>query len=78
MPGGWLIPVAIMVILSFPPVSILILIITTLCVLRLIRCVSGKLVGHEVVIMLTGLVWGFWIGFGISAAGTLLGEIANF
>lgn len=36
------------------------------------------LFGHEIVAMLCGLVWGLWIGFGIVAAGTLLGEIGNF
>ena len=28
--------------------------------------------------MLCGDVWGVWIGFGIVAAGTLLGELGNF
>lgn len=36
------------------------------------------LFGHEIVAVLCGLVWGLWIGFGIVAAGTLLGEIGNF
>ncbi|KAJ7578312.1 hypothetical protein C8J56DRAFT_1112396 [Mycena floridula] len=36
------------------------------------------LFGHEIVAMLCGLTWGLWIGFGIVAAGTFLGEIANF
>lgn len=55
MTGGWLIPVAILVVISFPP-----------------------LFGHEIVAILCGVVWGIWIGFGIVALGTLLGEIANF
>ncbi|THV00371.1 hypothetical protein K435DRAFT_458830 [Dendrothele bispora CBS 962.96] len=54
-PGGWVIPIVILIVLSFPP-----------------------LFGHEIVIMLCGLVWGLGIGFGIVAAGTLLGELANF
>ncbi|EJD05334.1 uncharacterized protein FOMMEDRAFT_152631 [Fomitiporia mediterranea MF3/22] len=53
--GGWLIPITILFVISFPP-----------------------LLGHEIVAMLTGVIWGFWIGFGITAAGTLLGEIGNF
>ncbi|WVQ84285.1 hypothetical protein IAT38_006437 [Cryptococcus sp. DSM 104549] len=36
------------------------------------------LFGHEIVAILVGVVWGLWIGFGITAAGTLLGEIGNF
>ncbi|KAJ7581903.1 hypothetical protein C8J56DRAFT_958471 [Mycena floridula] len=52
---GWLVPIAVLFILSFPP-----------------------LFGHEIVAMLCGLVWGLWIGFGIVAAGTFVGEIGNF
>ncbi|KAL1738582.1 hypothetical protein HDZ31DRAFT_4945, partial [Schizophyllum fasciatum] len=36
------------------------------------------LFGHEIVAVLCGLVWGLWIGFGIVAAGTFLGEIGNY
>ncbi|PFH48524.1 hypothetical protein AMATHDRAFT_87049 [Amanita thiersii Skay4041] len=36
------------------------------------------LFGHEIVAILCGLVWGLWVGFGIVAAGTFLGEIGNF
>ncbi|KAF9242818.1 snare associated Golgi protein-domain-containing protein [Melanogaster broomeanus] len=52
---GWLIPIAIFFVISFPP-----------------------LFGHEILAIVCGLVWGVWIGFGITAAGTLLGEIGNF
>ncbi|KLO10013.1 hypothetical protein SCHPADRAFT_943175 [Schizopora paradoxa] len=52
---GWLIPVAILFVMSFPP-----------------------LVGHEIVMILVGVVWGLGPGFAIAAAGTLLGEIGNF
>ncbi|KAI0636341.1 hypothetical protein C8Q77DRAFT_1051572 [Trametes polyzona] len=54
-PGGWLIPIGIMFIISFPP-----------------------LFGHEIIAVLCGDVWGVWIGFGIVAAGTLLGELGNY
>ncbi|OJT05830.1 Golgi apparatus membrane protein TVP38 [Trametes pubescens] len=54
-PGGWVIPIAIMFVLSFPP-----------------------LFGHEIIAVVCGDVWGVWIGFGIVAAGTLLGELGNF
>ncbi|WRT64248.1 uncharacterized protein IL334_001179 [Kwoniella shivajii] len=54
-PGGWLIPLAILIVVSFPP-----------------------LVGHEIVGILCGLVYGLWIGFAILAAGTFLGEIATW
>ncbi|WRT68099.1 uncharacterized protein IL334_005074 [Kwoniella shivajii] len=36
------------------------------------------LFGHEILAVLVGAVWGLWIGFGITAAGTLLGEMGNF
>ncbi|KAI0365523.1 hypothetical protein BV20DRAFT_973068 [Pilatotrama ljubarskyi] len=55
-PAGWVIPIAIMFILSFPP----------------------QLFGHEIIAILCGDVWGIWVGFGIVAAGTLLGELGNF
>ncbi|KAI0951488.1 hypothetical protein AcW1_008522 [Taiwanofungus camphoratus] len=55
LPAGWLIPIAIFFVISFPP-----------------------LFGHEIVAILCGLVWGLWAGFGIVAAGTFLGELANF
>ncbi|KAH9846287.1 hypothetical protein C2E23DRAFT_744432, partial [Lenzites betulinus] len=54
-PGGWLIPIAIMIVMSFPP-----------------------LFGHEIIAILCGDVWGVWIGFGIVAAGTIFGELANY
>lgn len=52
---GWIIPVLLLFVLSFPP-----------------------LFGGEIIAVLCGLVYGVWIGFGIVALGTLLGEIANF
>ncbi|KAI6012236.1 snare associated Golgi protein-domain-containing protein [Pisolithus marmoratus] len=52
---GWLIPIGIFFVISFPP-----------------------LFGHEILAVVVGLVWGVWIGFAITAAGTLLGEIGNF
>lgn len=51
LPAGWLIPIAILIVISFPP-----------------------LFGHELVALLCGVVYGLWIGFGIVAAGTFLGE----
>lgn len=52
---GWIIPVLLLFILSFPP-----------------------LMGGEIIAVLCGLVYGVWIGFGIVAFGTLVGEVANF
>lgn len=52
---GWLIPIAMFFVISFPP-----------------------LFGHEILAILCGLVWGAWVGFAITAAGTFIGEIANF
>ncbi|KAM5544056.1 hypothetical protein V8D89_002242 [Ganoderma adspersum] len=54
-PAGWLIPIALMFVLSFPP-----------------------LFGHEIVAVLCGDVWGVWNGFGIVAAGTVLGELGGY
>ncbi|THV00370.1 hypothetical protein K435DRAFT_776593 [Dendrothele bispora CBS 962.96] len=54
-PAAWLIPIAILIVLSYPP-----------------------LFGHEIVAMVCGVTWGLWIGFGVVAAGTLIGEIATF
>ncbi|KAK7691178.1 hypothetical protein QCA50_006281 [Cerrena zonata] len=54
-PAGWLIPIVVFVIVSFPP-----------------------LFGHEILGILCGLVWGLGVGFAIVAAGTFLGEMANF
>ncbi|KAJ7186827.1 hypothetical protein C8R46DRAFT_880213, partial [Mycena filopes] len=54
-PAGWLIPIVVLIALSFPP-----------------------LFGHELVAILVATVWGLWEGFGIVAAGTLLGEICTF
>ena len=36
------------------------------------------LFGHEIVALLCGDVWGIWIGFGIVAAGTILGELVTY
>lgn len=51
IPAGWLIFVAILFVISFPP-----------------------LFGHELVALLAGVVYGLWIGFGVVAAGTFVGE----
>lgn len=51
IPAGWLIFVAILFVISFPP-----------------------LFGHELVALLAGVVYGLWIGFGVVAAGTFIGE----
>jgi uncharacterized membrane protein YdjX (TVP38/TMEM64 family) len=50
-----MIPVAFLVIVSFPP-----------------------LVGHEIIGICIGLVWGLGEGFAILAAGTFLGELATW
>ncbi|KAK7028302.1 hypothetical protein R3P38DRAFT_2935271 [Favolaschia claudopus] len=53
--GGWLIPIVVLMALSFPP-----------------------LFGHEIVVILCGAVWGLGEGFGIVAAGTILGETCTY
>ncbi|KAL2127489.1 hypothetical protein VTI74DRAFT_10643 [Chaetomium olivicolor] len=55
LPAGWLIPIAILIVISFPP-----------------------LFGHELIALLCGVVYGLWIGFGIVAAGTFLGELGTW
>lgn len=40
--------------------------------------VTLQLFGHEIIAVVCGDVWGVWIGFGIVAAGTLLGELGNY
>lgn len=54
IPAGWLIFVAVLFVISFPP-----------------------LFGHELVALLAGVVYGLWIGFGVVAAGTFIGESKN-
>lgn len=55
------------------------------CPVRITRAASApahprapQLFGHEIIAVLCGDVWGIWIGFGIVAAGTLFGELANY
>ncbi len=36
------------------------------------------LFGHELVALLCGEFWGVWVGFGIVAAGTIVGELITF
>ena len=75
MPAGWLIPVALIVVVSFPPVGYLI----RIDLLRKTNdCGFEQLFGHEIIAILVGVVWGLWIGFGIVAFGTLLGDIIIF
>ncbi|KAI5832598.1 hypothetical protein K523DRAFT_267298 [Schizophyllum commune Tattone D] len=54
-PWGFVIPLAIYVVISFPP-----------------------LIGQEIVATFCGMIWGLGEGFGIVAAGTIIGEILLF
>ena len=36
------------------------------------------LFGHELVALLRGEFWGAWIGFGIVAAGAIIGELITY
>lgn len=71
--GGWLLPVVLLVVVSFPP----------LLGHELIAIVCGIVSPHPrwfaspPAHSLPTQVWGIWVGFGIVSAGTLLGEIAN-
>ncbi|CDO74538.1 hypothetical protein BN946_scf184641.g4 [Trametes cinnabarina] len=62
-----------MFILSFPPVRLYAY--TSFAYAELSTL---KLFGHEIIAILCGDVWGVWVGFGIVAAGTVLGELGNF
>ncbi|KAF2116613.1 snare associated Golgi protein-domain-containing protein [Lophiotrema nucula] len=55
LPAGFLIPIAILIVISFPP-----------------------LFGHEIIALLCGVVYGLWIGFGIVAGGTFIGEVGTW
>ncbi|GAA5900217.1 hypothetical protein JCM8208_002053 [Rhodotorula glutinis] len=55
LPASWVIPIAVLVILSVPPLA-----------------------GHEIAIMIIGLIWGVWWGFLITCVGTYLGEALCF
>ena len=73
LPNGYLILSFILFILSFPPVSVLLLILSVYTLIYHI-----KLFGQEIVAIVAGVVYGVGYGFLIVAAGTTLGEIANF
>ncbi|KAK6532125.1 Tlg2-vesicle protein [Orbilia ellipsospora] len=47
-------------------------------ILILIALSVPPLFGHEIIIVLCGAVYGLWIGFGIVAAGTFIGEIMTY
>src|ERR1700761_2544581 len=68
---GWLVPIGVFFVISFPPVS--------QCATLPNTCShTPQLFGHEIVAILCGLVWGLWIGFAIVCAGTFIGEVGNF
>ena len=69
---GWLIPIAILFIISFPPVR------DPNHDHLLCTHSSMQLFGHEIVAILVGVIWGLGVGFAIVAAGTFLGEIGNY
>ncbi len=71
-PGAWLIPIAIMIVMSFPPVRLSI----SRGGFRSHLC--DQLFGHEFVALFCGDVWGLWVGFAIVAAGTIVGELATY
>ncbi|GAA5822389.1 hypothetical protein JCM10212_006828, partial [Sporobolomyces blumeae] len=47
-------------------------------VLILIILSFPPLGGHEIVLLVVGLIWGVWIGFAIACAGTFIGEMLCF
>jgi uncharacterized membrane protein YdjX (TVP38/TMEM64 family) len=62
-------------VMSFPPVSYVRFFMLNCLVDGNLR---SQLFGHEILAILCGLVWGAKVGFAITAAGTFIGEVANF
>lgn len=70
---GWLIPIAILFILSFPPVRT-----PTRHYPLCTHALTTQLFGHEIIAILVGVIWGLGVGFAIVAAGTFVGEVGNY
>jgi hypothetical protein len=77
---GWLIPVGVLFIISFPPLFGHEVSKISYSLLPLFFSSKTKLIdpSPKIVIILCGLVWGLWLGFAIVSLGTLLGELANY
>ncbi|POW02315.1 hypothetical protein PSTT_11884 [Puccinia striiformis] len=78
---GWVIPVAVLFIISFPPLfghEVRYIYTNTLNLSRTIKLnhLCGSFFPDRD--YLCGLVWGLWIGFAIVSVGTLAGELANY
>lgn len=79
LPGGWAIPIGIMFVISFPPYVQRAPSRARQRGFMLRRLGADgtasprdRLFGHEVVMILCGVVWGLWVGFAIVCAGTFL------
>ena len=70
---GWVIPIAVLFIMSFPPVRSM-----TSCIHTSCSRSPTQLFGHEIVAIFVGVIWGLGVGFAILAAGTVLGEVADY
>lgn len=66
--AGWLIPLALIVLLSFPP----------LFGNGAYHAAGRSLRRSDIVLILCGVVWGVKGGFAIGAAGTIIGELGAF
>ena len=59
--------------MSFPPVRFHDILHTHACLRHL-----TQLFGHEIVAIFLGVIWGLGVGFAILAAGTFIGEVADY
>ncbi len=87
LPAGWTIPIAIMFVISFPPlfgheVSLGGSWLGGFWRPKRLSCgTASRPRAHrlrQIVAIICGIVWGLWAGFGIVAAGTLAGEVGNY
>lgn len=60
----WVVPVVLLIIISFPP-----LVSPSFSLVGRISTDAEGQFGHEIVLLVVGLIWGIWIGFGIACAG---------
>lgn len=69
---GWLIPLGLMIILSFPPV------INMFSHSAYLLTKGLQLFGAEFVSVLCGVIYGPGIGFAIAGSGVFIGELLNY
>lgn len=81
-PAVWLIPIVVLIIISFPPL-VRYIICHTVCMEKELTFYRGFVLppgqfGHELVILVVGVIYSIPVAFAIACAGTFLGELALF